>query len=164
MPKIETLFKTPYAERERQYIESGNGEHEPEYGYEINKTGQKVLVIKGYTNLYDKIQEQLESTKIENILKSVANGDTSQLRPDGIYGDVSEAPKNLIEARKMILALENTWAGLTPEQRKEFDNDVEKFVSESGSMEWFNKLGYSKETEEVKIETNEIKKESEETV
>lgn len=139
MTKEQMLFKTPYGNREHHFLPTGDGT-ENNYGYEINKTGQKVLVITGKTNIYEKIQENLEATKIENVLKSVINGDTSSLRPDGIYGDTTESPKNLIEARRMILNLENTWNSLTSEQKRKFDNDVEKFVAESGSVEWFEKL------------------------
>ena len=161
MSEQKNLFKTPYQkEKEHAYIPTGDGK-EIQYGYEINKTGQKVLVAQGITDRYAKIQENLESTLIENVLRSVAAGDNSVLRPQGIYADCTEQPRTLIEARKMILNLENTWNGLTTEQRRAFNNDVEKFVAESGNVEWFKKLGLVQETsnntehKQEEIKTNE---------
>lgn len=146
------LFRTAYGKHPRGVIATGNG-HEIEYGYEINKTGQKVLVQKGLKDVYTKIQEAVPETLIENILARVGAGDNTVLRPSGVYMDCTEQPRNLIEARQMILNLENTWASLSAEQRADFDNDVEKFVAESGSENWFKKLGMIKETPvEAKVE------------
>ena len=149
-------FKTPYGERERVYISSGD----PiaiNWGYEIDKYGQKVLVKTGETNLYDLIQESLEETKIENILKRVAAGDDSVMRPDGIYADLTEAPKNLIEARQQMQKLENVWNGLSNDIKKEYDYSVEKFIGASGSEKWLQDMGMIEKPviEEVVIETKE---------
>lgn len=135
------IFKTPYGERERVYVSSGTNGIEPVYGYEINKVGQKELVQTGETNLYKKIQSSLEETKIENILKRVAMGDDTVMRPDGIYADMTEAPKNLIEARQQMQQLENVWNGLSNEMKKKYDFSVEKFIGQSGTDEWLIDMG-----------------------
>ena len=153
-------FKLPYGERERYYIATGNG-MEDTYAYEINKLGQKELVITGQTNLYAKIQESLEETKIENILKRVAAGDDSVMRPDGIYADLTEAPSNLIEARAQMQKLENLWNSLPIETKRKYDMSVEDFIAKSGTESWLRDMGYLNTNTEIKAET--IKKESEET-
>lgn len=133
-------FKTAYGERERYCIPTGTG-FEPTYGYEIDKYGQKVLVQTGETNMYEKIQESLEETKIENILKRVAMGDNSIMRPDGIYADLTESPKNLIQARQQMQQLENLWNGLDNEIKRKYDFSVEKFIGQSGKDEWLMDMG-----------------------
>lgn len=142
-------FKTAYSERERYYTPTGDGIEEI-YGYEINKYGQKVLVKQGEYSLYDKIQESLEETKIENILQRVAMGDTSVMRPDGIYADLTNIPTNMIEARQMQQKLENLWNGLDNEIKKKYDYDVDKFIGASGSESWLQDMGLiKKEAEKV---------------
>lgn len=133
-------FKTPYGERERVYVSNGSPIQDV-YGYEIDKFGQKVLVKTGETNLYEKIQASLEETKIENILKRVAMGDDTVMRPDGIYADLTEAPKNLIEARQQMQQLENVWNGLSNEIKKKYDFSVEKFIGQSGTDDWLIDMG-----------------------
>ena len=144
------IFKTPYGERERVYVSSGTNGIEPVYGYEIDKYGQKVLVKTGETNLYEKIQASLEETKIENILKRVAMGDDTVMRPDGIYADLTESPKNLIEARQQMQKLENVWNGLTNEVKKKYDFSLDKFIGQSGTNEWLIDMGLlTKPAEEI---------------
>lgn len=143
MAATKCLFKTAYGDRERYYTPTGDGIEEI-YGYEINKYGQKVLVKQGEYSLYDKIQESLEETKIENILQKVAMGDTSVMRPDGIYADLSEVPKNMIEARKSMQKLENLWNGLDNEIKAKYDYDVDKFIGASGTESWLLDMGLIK--------------------
>jgi hypothetical protein len=153
MPVPNRRFRTAYEPRERHYISTGNG-YEPEYAYEINKQGQKELVKIGEINVYEMIQSHYEETKIENILASVAAGDTSMLRPDGIYADITGQPKSLLEARQQIQHLENMWYGLPAETREKYDNNLEKFVNESGSEKWLKDMGYIKEIEVEELQPN----------
>lgn len=158
MPASKTIFKTAYGERERHFIPTGDGIEEI-WEYEINKYGQKVLVKTGEYSLYDQIQESLEETKIENILKRVAAGDTSVMRPDGIYADISETPKNLIEARQQMQKLENLWNGLDTEIKKKYNFDVEKFIGASGSESWLKDMGLLPVTENEIPASSEVKSE-----
>ena len=155
------MFKTAYGERERHYIEAGR-ELQNEYGYEVNKLGQKVLVKTGETNLYEKIQESHEETKIENILKSVVNGDTSMLRANGQFIDTTELPNNLIEARQAIQNLENTWQSLPNEIKAKYHNSVEEYVGKAGTHDWLVDMGMLKPIETEKPFEREIKKEAKE--
>lgn len=133
-------FKTAYGERETSYITSGS-RYQDTYGYEINKYGMKELVKTGETDLYALIQESLEETKIENILKRVAMGDDTVMRPDGIYADTTEAPKNLIEARQQIQHLENVWNGLPIDTKRKYNMSVEDFIAKSGTEGWLIDMG-----------------------
>lgn len=150
-------FKTAYGEREHYYVPSGDGMEEI-WGYEINKYGQKVITKQGEYSLYDKIQESLEETKIENILQRVAAGDNSVMRPEGIYADVTEVPKNLIEARKEMQKLENLWNGLDNELKKKYDYDLEKFIGAAGNNEWLEDMGLITKTN-LEVPATETKKE-----
>lgn len=111
------------------------------YEYKIDKYGRKKLEKTGETNLYAKIQESLEETKIENILKRAAIGDMSNFRPDGIYADLTEMPSNLIEARQAMQNLENVWKDLDNEIKRKYHFDVEEFIGASGSDGWLRDMG-----------------------
>lgn len=159
MSKEQLLFKTPYGERKRHYTESGK-ELQNEYGYEINKLGQKVLVKTGEFNLYQKIQEAHEDTKIENVMARCIAGDTSMLRPDGLYADATKAPKNLIEARQQMQTLENLWNSLDINTRRKYNFSVDEFIGASGTTEWLKDMGMIKEvakevSENMKTKTTE---------
>ncbi len=151
------LFKTPYGDRERYFVESGTG-IEKEYGYTIDRFGRKILECKGEKNLYEEIQMALEETKIENILARAMAGDTSGLNANGTYMDTTQIPNNLIEARQAIQNLENVWLGLSQELKNKYHNSVEEFVGASGSDGWLRDMGLL--TDAPMTEINESKKES----
>lgn len=134
------IFRTAYADHERVPVESGSP-IENEYGYEIDSYGRKVLVKTGETDLYAKIQLSLEETKIENILARCTAGDTSMLRPDGIYADLTEMPNNLIEARQAMQKLENTWNGLGAEIKNKYNNSLDTFIANAGKETWLRDMG-----------------------
>lgn len=143
-------FKSAYKHEHKIYSPNGSP-IENEYSYKIDSFGRKILHKSGETNLYEKIQASLEDTKIENIIKRAVAGDTSMLRPDGIYADLTEMPNNLIEARQAIQELENTWYGLSQKLRNKYNNSVEDFIAASGTETWLKDMGLIKEKPAEKI-------------
>lgn len=133
-------FRTAYSGQIRTTAPNGC-RYQNEYAYEIDNYGRKVLTKTGETDLYAKIQESLEETKIENILQRVAIGDTSVLRPDGIYADVSEVPTNLVESMQQIQMLENEWNKLDNETKRKYNFSVEEFVAAAGKEDWLRDMG-----------------------
>lgn len=151
------MFKTAYSEKERVNTSSGN-RIQNEYQYEKNKKGEKILVKSGETDLYAKIQESHEETKIENVLKRVVAGDNTVLRPDGIYMDTTEIPNNMIQAQQTMQTLENTWRTLPNEIKEKYNFDVGQFIAASGSKEWLINMGLLKEdAKKIAEEVKEIK-------
>lgn len=132
------------------------------YGYRIDKkTGKKILEKTGETNIYEKIQESLEGSKLINIIKKVTiSGDMTPLNvKEGQFIDISELPTNMIELQNVIFKAKGEFNKLDAETRSKFDNSVEKYVSLYGSEEWLNNLGYGKKVEEITKETKKIEKE-----
>lgn len=144
MANKEAPFRTAYSGQIRKTTCTGSPMMD-EYGYEIDKYGRKILVKTGETNLYARIQENLEETKIENIIAKVTTGDTSMLRPDGIYTDLTELPTNLIEARQAMQNLENVWGDLDNEIKRKYNFNVEEFIGAAGSDGWLRDMGLLKE-------------------
>ena len=120
------------------------------------ETGAKILKIVGRENIYEKIQECLEPTKIENIIRRFEEGDRNALgHPDGIYADISDIPTNIIEAQKRIQDVRAKFASLPAEIKEKFGNDPTVFMAEILSGEGLQKLKKEPETavqEEIKDE------------
>lgn len=159
MPKAS--FKTPYGEHEKVSAPSGS-RIENIYSYVIDSFGRKILKKTGETDIYAKIQESLEETKIENILKRATLGDTSMLRPDGIYADVADMPSNLLEARQAMQKLENTWNSLDNEIKKKYNYNLDEFIGKAGQENWLRDMGLLNEKmpDTVKEAVKEAVKES----
>lgn len=130
----------------------------------IDEKGHKTLEKTGQTNRYEKIQAQLESTKIENILQRAIMGDTSALdRVRGQYLDTTEYPTNLIDAQNAMIKITNDFWGLPKEMRAKFDNSPDRYIREFGSKEWMNKIGLDKEIEKKTAATAAATTEANET-
>ena len=91
---------------------------------QIAKDGSIEVVKVGQRCVYDEIQVDLESTKIENILHAVALGDLNALKQrEAFYVDATTMPKNLMEAQNIVVRA-----------KEEF------YVSEMGTKEFLDKL------------------------
>lgn len=112
-----------------------------------SETGAKVLKIVGRENIYEKIQECLEPTKIENIIRRFEEGDPTALgHKSGIYADISDMPTNIIEAQKRIQDVQAKFASLPIDIKEKFGNDPTVFMAEILSGEGLQKLKKEPET------------------
>ena len=104
------------------------------------KDGIKTLVFTGYTNVYEEIQMDLESTKIENILHAALMGDLSALRArEGSYCDTTTMPKTLMEAQNLVIRMKNEFEKMPLEVKEKFNNSADKYVELMGTKE-FNEI------------------------
>lgn len=104
------------------------------------KKGKLQLIKTGETCIYDLIQQDAESCKIENVLKAVAMGDLNALQQrDATYIDATTMPKNLMEAQNLVIRLKDEFYKMPVDVRKEFDNSPEKYVELMGTNE-FNEI------------------------
>lgn len=126
---------------------TGTGK-EPEYSYRIDENGIKTLEKTGEVDVYAQIQTYLEETKIENIIKRAtydpaAIGSQEWMNSETI--DISDAPSNYHEWKRMVNDAEKSFNALPAELKAKFDNSVEKYVNEYGSESWAEKLGWKKQ-------------------
>ena len=136
MPKVYTQFDhpkgkpTPAGDR---YLDV--------FQEEITKDGTKELICTGKKNIYDIIQEDKESTLIENILKATAMGDYSMLKmQEPVYIDATTFPKNLMECQNIVLKAKQEFENMPKEVRELFNNSPEAYVNEMGTKEFFEKM------------------------
>lgn len=103
----------------------------------IDKKGKKRLEKTGETNVYESIQVDAESCKIENILHAVAMGDLNALHQrEATYCDSTTMPKTLREAQDLVIRLKDEFYKMPVDVRKEFENSPEKYVSLMGTEEF----------------------------
>lgn len=147
-------FYSRSKKRPTEAAEPGNEWHQ-EYRMAIDLTGHKYLEEDGKTNIYDKIQESLEETKIENIIRRAVGGDESALAVmHGTYMDTTNMPKSLAEMQQAIITATEEFYKLPIEIRQKFDQSPEQFIAEYGSEEWTKKLT-PKETLKTQTENTE---------
>lgn len=135
-------FHTAYGTHPKLTPNASGSKYENDYQEELDNDGRKSLIIVGKTNVYDKIQQDLESTKIENILHRVAMGDLTALNQrEGRYIDCTEMPSNLMEAQNIVLRAKEEFYKLPLEVRREFENSPDVYIAELGTEEWAKKIG-----------------------
>lgn len=109
-----------------------------EYVTSLADDGSVVLTPGNEVSLDDEIQSHRASTDMNLILSRYMNGDTSVLtRVQGVYADVTGAPKNMHEALAMVLRAQEDFSRLPKDIRAKFDFDCNKYISSIGSDEWF---------------------------
>lgn len=144
------MVKTKF-DRERVFTPCGT-RYLNVYMEELDKQGRLHLVKTGQTNVYDRIQADLESTKIENILHQVAMGDLSVLNQrETLYVDATNMPKNLMDAQNIVIKAKAEFEQFPKEVREIFHNSPEEYVSEMGTQEFLDKMSpYNKRMQGIK--------------
>lgn len=126
------------------------------YLWERNEKGEKVLTLDQTIDQQAEIDSYLEETKLENIIRraSIDPDLAARLVPDmsGGLQDSTEMPENLMELQNIMLRAEQIWEEVPKEIKLKFDNDVDKFVSSFGTIEWAKNLGIYAEPEKPKKE------------
>lgn len=131
MPKVYSKYDVPT----RKATPSGTGLLNL-YQEEI-KDGIKSLTKTGIDNVYQAIQLDLESTKIENILHAAMMGDLSALKArEGSYCDATTMPKSLMEAQNLVLRMKTEFEKMPLEVKEKFNNSPDKYVELMGTKEF----------------------------
>lgn len=146
-------FYTAYTRPKTEASPAGAKE-EPVYKMEIEvKTGKKQLIQKGFTNIYNIIQESLEQSKIENIIRRATEGDPYALNVmNGQYIDTTEVPATLAEAQAFVIKAKQEFDTLPINIRRKFDMSAEKYIATYGTAGWIEALEITKKPAEKPTE------------
>lgn len=121
--RIPTNSGTPFINTYQEIIDKKSGK------LRLEKTGEH--------NVYEEIQQDAESCKIENILHAVAMGDLNALNQrEATYVDATTMPKTLREAQDLVIRLKDEFYKMPIDVRKEFGNSPEMYVSLMGTDEF----------------------------
>lgn len=99
--------------------------HEPEY----NEWNKRVLKRTKIIPIYDIIQSHADECNFEKIIRRATEGDTTALNIiEGQYIDITEAPKNIMEAQNIMLNAKKEFENLPADTRKKFDYDYHNYM------------------------------------
>ena len=126
------------------------------YLWERNEKGEKVLKLDQEIDRQAEIDSYLEETKLENIIRraSIDPNIAARIAPDlgGDIQDFTEMPHTLAELQNIMIRAEQIWDEVPRDIKLNFDNDVDKFITSFGTVEWAKNLGIYKEKQpDVKI-------------
>lgn len=139
-------FFTAYNRPKTTAAPAGSKE-EPVYQMQIDLRGNKTLVKTGMTNIYDIIQESLEQSKIETIIRRATEGDPYALTMmNGQYIDTTDVPNTLAEAQQFVIRAKEEFDQLPINIRRAFDMSAEKYIANYGTSDWINIMGIKNET------------------
>lgn len=124
----------------------------PIHSIRIDDNGHKTLVDTGEkTDIYAKIVSHKDEVDIELLLRRCeAEGYQILDRQEAVSGDVTLAPKSLLEAQQILQDQENTFNQLPLEIRKEFNFNFNEYIAEaSNNMDsWGRKMRIIKDQQE----------------
>lgn len=120
--------------------------------YDGNKTE---LRENGVEDVYDSIQKAAQGITIEDLIRRARNGDTSAIgQPVDSYVDLTQCPKDLLEAHQMIKGMKDKYYELPVEVRNRYGNSFDAFLAAVNSGDIYNDLtqinAANKEVAEVK--------------
>lgn len=117
----------------------------PVYTVKIDNHGHKEVVQTGEHDQYADIQAA-RPDEMKSILERALRGDQGALlsiqQRAGTYADVTGAPKTLAEMQQLIIDAKRDFESLPAAIREKFENNVEQFIAEYGSLEFMRKMGW----------------------
>lgn len=117
----------------------------PVYAVKIDNHGHKTVYQTGEHDQYADIQAS-RPDEMRSILERALKGDQGAIlavqQRHGYYADVTNAPKTLAEMQQLILDATHDFELLPAEIRERFENNVDQFISEYGSQEFAQKMGW----------------------
>lgn len=136
-------------ERKRFYSNPGS-QYADVHRIRIDEQGHKTLVKTGEkTNIYVKICMHQDEVDIDNILRRAETEGYEILDKRAAYsGDLTQAPKSMLEAAIMLNDQEVEFNHLPLDIRKAFNFSFTEYLAEANNNleSWATKMGYVKET------------------
>lgn len=112
------------------------------YAPKVLSNGIVDLVESGVENTDDIIQSFADSVDIRTILTRVSNGEVDLLKKRvGSYGDFTGTPRTYAEALQLEIDSKKLFSSLPADIREKFNNDANQFFAQSGTADWFDKIG-----------------------
>lgn len=131
----------------RFYSEPGS-RYAEKHAIRIDDNGHKSLAKTGeMIDIYEKIQSHVDECDIEKILaRTDAEGFEILNKREASTGDVTLAPKSLMEAQQRLNDMEQEFNHLPLETRKAFNFNFNEYIAEAGKdiNSWCEKMGLIK--------------------
>lgn len=127
------------------------------YTSKVMENGTILLTPCGKENIKEYINSFVDQTDINYIVQQLSMGNVSVLNNRSpMYGDFTEAPKDLRHAMQIMMDGEKAFYQLPLDVRQKFNNDFRQWLVTAGSESWLKNMGSSaSDPEQVKEKTNE---------
>lgn len=138
------MFPTQYDKPKRKFTNAGSRIHEIYVG-KYDENGHMFLEKTGEEDIYAQIQSHKDSVDINVLMKRYANGETDVLsRVQGVFADVSGMPRTYAEMMNLVNDSTSAFESLPVDVREKFNHNVMEFLQQSGTDQWYDKLGLRK--------------------
>lgn len=130
------MFYTNYNKPERKPLSFSNTKQKV-YKATTDSKGIRHLMVDKEIDVYEKIQEYAEDTKITNLLQRYNLDMLSQLKDDKEQLiDLTNLPTNLMETMQIIDDAKYAWDRQSKDIKAKFNNDFKQFIaaSETGQL------------------------------
>lgn len=126
----EVIVRSPFSHRERFYAETPSGIVDV-FDEVLLEDGTMGLKKTGEQDLNEYIQSFREESLIYNLLdRFQKTNDPSIFNvKSGFYADVTNMPKDLMEAQNLMLSIDKKFASLSAVVKDKFDNNSKKFAA-----------------------------------
>ena len=134
MAKV-SKFYSSYNEPETKSSPLGDG-YINQYKIEIIDGVEVLVKQKERRNLQAEIEAAAPSCDVASIIeKFIDTGDESLInKVPTMYGDFTDAPKSLLEAKQRLYDAQRSFDELSPRVKALFDNDVNKFMADEDPL------------------------------
>lgn len=151
------MFRKPFDVRPAAAATCSGNRKEPKYEERIDEDGNRYLEQTGETDTYEIIQSYKDECDVNKIIERyAAMGELDALQVASDV-DLTNAPKSYLEWANEKIRLENQFNALPLKIRQKFNNNFEEYAVKSGTDEWFEKMGYTKQTSETQVQPAEQK-------
>lgn len=148
------VLKKEYS-RDKKYCNPGS-QFAEEHIIQIDDQGHKTLVKSGeVTNIYLKIQAHADSCDIEKILaRCEIEGYEILDQRNVLEGDVTLAPKSMLEAAQKLQEAENNFNKLPIDVRRQFNFNFNEYIASASNdlKSWATKMGFVDTTVTTEME------------
>lgn len=124
------MFRSAYSERKIFYSPSGRDSY---FEYVRDKDEKGVDILKKGTEhcISDELRAAARGADIQSIFARARAGDPNAIGEltDEMFGDLANAPRNLLEAHNLLFKGRQIFDGLSLELRQKFNNNPMQFMS-----------------------------------
>lgn len=138
------MFKSKYDGVRRRYFSNAGSPYRKEYGPQLDKYGNKVIVEKGKIDFQAYINSWRDDCDLNILMARFTAGDKESLiQRVGMFADVSKLPTNFNDMMNLTMQAEDIFNSLPVSAKEAFGNNVNNFLSNAGSSEWVELLSQS---------------------
>lgn len=139
-------FRTKY-DKQDPIITSAGERYKIEYGAQLDRFGNRVIVPKGKIDMKMFINAHAKETDLNLLLAKYQNGDTTALmQRAAMFMDITGIPNNINEVLNLKTQAEKVFNILPAKVKEAFGNNVNNWLSNMNTKEWIEIMSQSEDS------------------